>query len=179
MVRDFDPTLYRNSMLAHAALGKLFDLPVVMTTSAQQGPNGPLPKEILEMYPNAPLIKRQGEVDAWDNPDFRAAVKASGKRQIVLAGIVTDVCKSCSHMHTLTPHISVSFSPSPSLPATTQATDQPLSYLTLHLQARHSPPSPFAQKATPSGPTSKPAAQRRTSSPTRPTCACRPRACSW
>ncbi|MCJ1245390.1 hypothetical protein MMC30_002594 [Trapelia coarctata] len=92
LVRDFDATLYRNSLLAHAALGKLFDLPVVMTTSAQQGPNGPLPKEILEMYPNAPLIKRQGEVDAWDNANFRAAVKASGKNQIVLAGIVTDVC---------------------------------------------------------------------------------------
>jgi nicotinamidase-related amidase len=45
------------------------------------------------MYPNAPLIKRQGEVDAWDNADFRAAVQASGKRQIVIAGIVTDVCK--------------------------------------------------------------------------------------
>jgi len=45
------------------------------------------------MYPNAPLIKRQGEVDAWDNADFRAAVEASGKRQILLADIVTDVCK--------------------------------------------------------------------------------------
>lgn len=49
--------------MAHAALGKLFDLPVIMTTSAQQGPNGPLPKEIVEMYPDAPLIKRQGEVE--------------------------------------------------------------------------------------------------------------------
>jgi hypothetical protein len=50
-------------MIAHAALGKLFDIPVIMTTSAEQGPNGPLPKEILEMYPDAPLIKRQGEVE--------------------------------------------------------------------------------------------------------------------
>ncbi|MCJ1292290.1 hypothetical protein MMC34_003840 [Xylographa carneopallida] len=92
LVRDFDPTVYRNNILAHAAIGKLFDLPVVMTTSAQQGPNGPLPKEILEMYPDAPLILRQGEVDAWDNPDFRAAVQAANKSQIILAGIVTDVC---------------------------------------------------------------------------------------
>ena len=46
------------------------------------------------MYPNAPLIKRQGEVDAWDNADFRAAVRATGKKQLVMAGIVTDVCKS-------------------------------------------------------------------------------------
>lgn len=63
-----------------------------MTTSAQSGPNGPLPRAILEMYPDAPLIQRQGEVDAWDNAEFRAAIEATGKRQIIVAGIVTDVC---------------------------------------------------------------------------------------
>jgi hypothetical protein len=63
IARDWDPTLYRENVLAHAELGKLFDLPVVMTTSAQEGPNGPLPKEILAMYPDAPLVKRQGEVE--------------------------------------------------------------------------------------------------------------------
>ncbi|KAF2260401.1 Isochorismatase hydrolase [Lojkania enalia] len=92
LTRDFDATLYRDNMLAHAELGKIFDLPTVMTTSAQQGPNGPLPKEILDMYPSAPLIQRQGEVNAWDNADFRAAVKATNKSQIIVAGIVTDVC---------------------------------------------------------------------------------------
>ena len=56
------------------------------------GPNGQLPQEILDMYPNAPLIQRQGEVDAWDNADFRAAVKAAGKSQVIVGGIVTDVC---------------------------------------------------------------------------------------
>jgi hypothetical protein len=48
--------------MAHAELGKLFDLPVILTTSADTGPNGPLPKEMIEMYPEAPLIRRQGEV---------------------------------------------------------------------------------------------------------------------
>lgn len=62
IARDWDSTLYRDNILAHAELGKLFNLPTVLSTSAQQGPNGPLPKEILEMYPDAPLIKRQGEV---------------------------------------------------------------------------------------------------------------------
>jgi hypothetical protein len=46
------------------------------------------------MHPTAPFIHRQGEVDAWDNPDFRAAVRATGKSQIILAGIVTEVCTS-------------------------------------------------------------------------------------
>ena len=44
------------------------------------------------MYPDAPLIARQGEVDAWDNADFRAAIKATGKSQVIVAGITTDVC---------------------------------------------------------------------------------------
>lgn len=37
LARDFDATLYRDNMVAHAAVGKLFNLPVVMTTSAQTG----------------------------------------------------------------------------------------------------------------------------------------------
>lgn len=58
-----------------------------MSTSAQTGPNGPLPKEILDMYPNrteVPLVMRQGEVNAWDNEEFRKAVEATGKKQIIL-----------------------------------------------------------------------------------------------
>lgn len=37
LARDFDATLYKNSMIAHAAIGKVFSLSVAMTTSAQQG----------------------------------------------------------------------------------------------------------------------------------------------
>ncbi|TIA29356.1 Isochorismatase hydrolase [Aureobasidium pullulans] len=92
LARDFDPTLYQRNMMAHAALGKIFDIPVVMTTSSQNGPNGPLPKEILEMYPDAPLIQRNGQVSAWDNEEFRNAVKATNRSQIIVGGIVTDVC---------------------------------------------------------------------------------------
>ncbi|KAI5804304.1 Isochorismatase-like protein [Geopyxis carbonaria] len=91
-VRDQTPSEYRNNILAHSALGKLFDMPVILTTSAETGPNGPLPKEIAGMYPNAPVIRRQGEVNAWDNAEFRAAVTKTGRKQIILAGITTDVC---------------------------------------------------------------------------------------
>ena len=46
------------------------------------------------MHPNSTLIERPGQIDAWDNPDFRKAIEATGRKQIILAGIVTDVCKS-------------------------------------------------------------------------------------
>ncbi|KAJ8077817.1 hypothetical protein AAF712_011450 [Marasmius tenuissimus] len=92
LVKDFEPVEFRNNVLAHAELGKVFNLPTVMTTSTETGPNGPMLKEVLDMHPEAPLIKREGEVNAWDNSDFRAAVKATGKTQVILASIVTDVC---------------------------------------------------------------------------------------
>ena len=44
------------------------------------------------MHADAPYIKRNGEVNAWDNEEFRNAVRATGKKQVILAGIVTDVC---------------------------------------------------------------------------------------
>ena len=45
------------------------------------------------MHPKAPFVKRQGEVNAWDNPDFRKAVEATGRKQIIIAGITTDVSR--------------------------------------------------------------------------------------
>ncbi|KAI0759242.1 ycaC protein [Trametes elegans] len=92
LARDASPVNVKSSILAHAALGKIFGLPTILTTSTETGPNGPLPKEITDMHPDAPYIKRQGEVNAWDNPDFRAAVQATGKKQVIIAGITTDVC---------------------------------------------------------------------------------------
>jgi hypothetical protein len=93
LARDENPSTYRQAIFAHAELGQLFDLPVILSTSSDQGPNGPLPGEIIDMYPTAPFIRRQGEVNAWDNADFREAVISANKSQIIIGGIVTDVCK--------------------------------------------------------------------------------------
>jgi isochorismate hydrolase len=46
------------------------------------------------MFPSSPLVKRNGEVNAWDNSDFRNAIKATGKKQLIVAGITTDVSES-------------------------------------------------------------------------------------
>ncbi|WP_197422342.1 isochorismatase family protein [Phaeobacter inhibens] len=38
------------------------------------------------------LINRAGEINAWKSPDFKAAIEATGRKKIIMAGIVTDVC---------------------------------------------------------------------------------------
>jgi len=92
LVQDYEPAEFKNNVLATAELAKFFKLPTVLSTSLEQGPNGPLLPEIKAMLPGAPIIHRPGQINAWDNEEFVQAVKNTGKKQLLIAGIVTDVC---------------------------------------------------------------------------------------
>ncbi|MFU8926774.1 isochorismate family cysteine hydrolase YcaC [Acinetobacter puyangensis] len=92
LVRDIDPDKFKNNVLALAAAAKYFNLPTILTTSFENGPNGPLVPELKELFPDAPYIARPGQINAWDNEDFVKAVKATGKKQLIIAGVVTEVC---------------------------------------------------------------------------------------
>ncbi len=92
LVRDIDPDKFKNNVLAVAAAAKYFNLPTILTTSFENGPNGPLVPELKEMFPEAPFIARPGQINAWDNEEFVKAVKATGKKQLIIAGVVTEVC---------------------------------------------------------------------------------------
>jgi nicotinamidase-related amidase len=92
LVQDFPPNEFKNNVLALAALAKFFKLPTILTTSFEEGPNGPIVPELKQMFPDVPYIARPGNINAWDNEDFVKAVKATGKEQLIIAGVVTDVC---------------------------------------------------------------------------------------
>jgi nicotinamidase-related amidase len=92
LVRDIEPDRFKNNVLALADLARYFKLPTVLTTSFEDGPNGPLVPELKQTLPEAPFIPRPGQINAWDNTDFVNAVKATGKKQLIIAGVVTEVC---------------------------------------------------------------------------------------
>jgi nicotinamidase-related amidase len=92
LVRDIDPDRFKNNVLALADLAKYFELPTVLTTSFEDGPNGPLVPELKQLFPDAPFVPRPGQINAWDNEDFVKAVKATGRKQLLIAGVVTEVC---------------------------------------------------------------------------------------
>ncbi|GAC1029667.1 isochorismate family cysteine hydrolase YcaC [Pseudomonas sp. No.21] len=92
LVRDFTPDEFKNNVLALADIAKFFNLPTILTTSFENGPNGPIVPELKALFPDAPYIPRPGQINAWDNADFVDAVKATGRKQLIIAGVVTDVC---------------------------------------------------------------------------------------
>jgi nicotinamidase-related amidase len=92
LVQDYSPDEFRNNVLALADTAKHFRLPTILTTSFEDGPNGVLMPELKAAFPDAPFIPRPGQINAWDNEDFVAAVKKTGRKQLIMAGVVTDVC---------------------------------------------------------------------------------------
>jgi len=92
LVQDYSPGEFKNNVLALADVAKFFNLPTILTTSFEDGPNGPLVPELKQIFPQAPFIPRPGQINAWDNADFVKAVKATGRKQLIIAGVVTEVC---------------------------------------------------------------------------------------
>ncbi|AVP36092.1 hydrolase [Staphylococcus felis] len=92
LVRDYGVDEFKNNVIALAKTAKYFDLPVILTTSFEDGPNGPLMQDIVDLFPNATKIPRPGQINAWDNEEFVEAIKKTGRKQLIIAGVVTDVC---------------------------------------------------------------------------------------
>ncbi|WP_336716631.1 isochorismate family cysteine hydrolase YcaC [Arthrobacter sp. USHLN218] len=92
LVNDLQADQFKNNVLALADIAEYFKLPTILSTSFEDGPNGPLMPELKEKFPDAPFIARPGQINAWDNDDFVAAVEATGKKQLIIAGVVTEVC---------------------------------------------------------------------------------------
>ncbi|GHD65318.1 hydrolase [Jeongeupia chitinilytica] len=91
-VKDMPMPELRANVTTLAKVATLAKMPVITTASVPQGPNGPLIPEVHQYAPHARYVARKGEINAWDNPDFVAAVKATGKKQLIIAGTITSVC---------------------------------------------------------------------------------------
>lgn len=91
-VKDIPVTDLRRNVEMIAKLATLLNIPVITTASEPTGPNGPLMPEIERDAPHALYVPRKGEVNAWDNADFVEAVRATGRKTLVMAGVWTSVC---------------------------------------------------------------------------------------
>jgi nicotinamidase-related amidase len=91
-VKDITVAELRANVSALARIATLLKLPIVTTASVPDGPNGPIMPEIAKLAPHAVYVPRQGEVNAWDNDSFVNAVRETGKKTLIMAGVWTGVC---------------------------------------------------------------------------------------
>src|SRR5690349_14215358 len=82
-VQTQTPVDFLNNVKALVRLAQVYKLPAIITTSAQNGPNGPIMPAIEQGLPNAIVVHRPGEINAFDNPDFAAAVKETGRKKLL------------------------------------------------------------------------------------------------
>jgi len=80
-----------NNTVALAKATRVFDVPVVLTTVETKSFSGNLWPQIRAVFPEQPAIERSS-MNAWDDKNFVAAIKATGRKKIVLAGLWTEVC---------------------------------------------------------------------------------------
>lgn len=91
-IRTMAAETFKNNALALAKVGKIFDLPTILTASQESGPNGPIMPELIDLLPDAKIVRRKGQINAWDDPNFREAVAGTGRKKLIMAGVSTDVC---------------------------------------------------------------------------------------
>lgn len=88
--------LLQKNVIVLAKFAKGTEMPVVLTSSQENNVDvqGPLMPELQEVLPEAfaARIKREGVVNAWDDPAFAEACRKTGRTNFVMAGVTTDVC---------------------------------------------------------------------------------------
>ncbi len=94
LIKNIDKEMAAKQSIALAKMAKILNLPVVITSSQEENAQGPILPEIADILPEAfaARVKRPGVVNAWAYEDFHKAVLATGRKNLIMAGVTTDVC---------------------------------------------------------------------------------------
>lgn len=99
---DFQPAMYQgvqshdrleimHNVQALARAARVFGLPTVLTTVAKDSFSGPFMPEVTDMFPGLDVVDRTS-INSWLDNGFQDAIKATGRKKIVLAGLWTSAC---------------------------------------------------------------------------------------
>ena len=98
-VNSIDHGLLINNVAALSRVAKQLGVPTVLTTVGAYGSVlvDPIFKEISDIFPDVTPIDRTS-THAWSHPEVRAAVDATGRKKLIMAGLTTEVCLAQSSL---------------------------------------------------------------------------------
>ncbi len=91
-VRDQSAVDFKSAVVGLAKAARTLGIPTILTTSRDFGPNGQILPELKTVFPDVPVIRRTGTINAYRWPEFRAALEATGRRKVIIAGVSTTTC---------------------------------------------------------------------------------------
>lgn len=90
-VANMDRALMINNVVLLAKVAKEFGVPTVLTSVETEGFSGYVWPQLLDVFPGQPVIERTS-MNSWDDAGFRKAIEATGKKNIIMTGLWTEVC---------------------------------------------------------------------------------------
>jgi nicotinamidase-related amidase len=98
-VRNMDPTLVLNNTVALSKAAKAFNVPTILTTILEDR-GGKLPEQLQAVFPEQKPIDRTS-INTWEDPRVVDAVRKTGKKQLILAALFTEICLAFPAIHAL------------------------------------------------------------------------------
>src|SRR6202163_2690940 len=89
-LNSHEPTMIVNNVIALAKTAKVFKVPTILSTVLEER-GGYLIKGLQDVFPDQKPINRTF-INAWEDPRFADIVKKSGRKQLVLAALYTEIC---------------------------------------------------------------------------------------
>jgi nicotinamidase-related amidase len=89
-LNSHEPTMIVNNVIALAKLAKVFNVPTILSTVLEER-GGYLIKGLQDVFPDQKPINRTF-INAWEDPRVVDAVKKSGRKQLVLAALYSEIC---------------------------------------------------------------------------------------
>jgi nicotinamidase-related amidase len=90
-VTSIDRQSLINNVVGFAKAARIFDVPLILSTVETKAFSGNIWPQLQAIYPDQTPIERRS-MNSWDDDKFVAAVKKTGRKKIVLAGLWTEVC---------------------------------------------------------------------------------------
>ena len=90
-VASMDRALMINNVVLLAKVAKEFNVPAVLTSVETEGFSGYVWPQLLDVFPGQPVVERTS-MNSWDDAGFRKAIEATGKKNIIMTGLWTEVC---------------------------------------------------------------------------------------
>src|SRR6266571_6357380 len=90
-VANIDRALLMNNVTLLAKVAKEFRVPAVLTAVETESFSGYVWPQLLDVFPGQSVVERTS-MNSWDDAGFRQAIEATGRKNIIMTGLWTEVC---------------------------------------------------------------------------------------